>query len=129
MYTVKEGLTAVVVHLRNKVTSLQVDLDNNVAVQNDFARLNQLLLVELENFRQAEKEVGRWSMVTDGKEEVILRADVRLKGSSEKEKFILFGRRGRIKRKETYYLHIHPSELYSGVFVEQVMCFCLGRST
>ena len=64
MYTVKEGLTVVVVHLRNKVASLQVDLDNNVAVQNDFARLNQLQLVEFENFRQAEKEVGRWSMVT-----------------------------------------------------------------
>ena len=62
MYTVKEGLTAVVVHLRNKVTSLQVDLDNNVAVQNDFARLSQSLQVELENIRQAEKEVGRWSM-------------------------------------------------------------------
>ena len=62
MYTVKEGLTAVVVHLRNKVTSLQVDLDNNVAVQNDFARLSQSLLVKLENFRHAEKEVGRWSM-------------------------------------------------------------------
>ena len=56
------------------MTSLQVDLDNNVAVQNDFARLSQSLLVELENFRQAEKEVGRWSMVTDGKEEVILLA-------------------------------------------------------
>ena len=36
--------------------------------------------MELENFRQAEKEVGRWSMVTDGKEEVILRADGWLKG-------------------------------------------------
>ena len=96
MYTVKEGLTVVVVSLRNMVASLLVDLDNIVAVQNDCARLNQLLLVELENFRQAEKEVGRWSMVTDGKEDVILRADVWLKGSSEKEKFILFGRRGRI---------------------------------
>ena len=85
--------------------------------------------MELENFRQAEKEVGRWSMVTDGKEEVTFHADVWFKGSSEKEKFILFGRRGRIKWKETYYLHIHPSELYSGVFVEQVMCLCLGRST
>ena len=54
MYTVKEGLTAVVVHLRKKVTSLQVDLDNNVVVQNDLARLSQSLQVELENFRQAE---------------------------------------------------------------------------
>ena len=78
------------------MTSLQVDLDNNVAVQNYFARLSQSMLVELENFRQAEKEVGRWSMVTDGKEEVILRADVWLNGSSENEKCILFGRRGRI---------------------------------
>ena len=80
MYTAKEGLTVVVVHLRNKVASLQVDLDNNVAVQNHFARLSQSMLVELENFRQAEKEVSRWSMVTDGKEEVILRADGWLKG-------------------------------------------------
>ena len=44
------------------MTSLQVDLDNNVAVQNDFARLSQSLQVELEKIRQAEKEVGRWSM-------------------------------------------------------------------
>ena len=51
----KEGLTAEVVHLRNKVTSLQVDLDNNVAVQNDFVRLSQSLQVELEKIRQAEK--------------------------------------------------------------------------
>merc|ERR1712055_87818 len=58
----KEGLTAEVVHLRNKVTSLQVDLDNSVAVQNDFVRLSQSLQVELEKIRQAEKEVGRWSM-------------------------------------------------------------------
>ena len=95
------------VHLRNKVTSLQVDLDNNVAVQNYFARLSQSMLVELENFRQAEKEVGRWSMVTEGKEEVILRADVWLNGSSENEKCILFGRRGRIKgRKFTIYTNI-----------------------
>ena len=50
MYTVKEGLTVVVVHLRNMVASLQVGLDNIVAVQNDCARLNQLQLVELENF-------------------------------------------------------------------------------
>ena len=94
MYNVKEGLTAEVVHLRNKVTSLQVDLDNNVAVQNDFARLNQLLLVELENFRQAEKELGRWSMVTDGKEEVTFRADVWFKGSSEKENLYCLEKEG-----------------------------------
>ena len=74
MYTVKVGLTVVVMSLRKKLASLQVVLDNIVAVQNDCARLNQLQLVVLENFRQAEKEVGRWSMVTDGKEEVILLA-------------------------------------------------------
>ena len=109
------------------MTSLQVDLDNNVAVQNYFARLSQSLLVELENFRQAEKEVGRWSMVTDGKEDVILRADVWLKGSSEKEKFILFGRRGRIKgRKLTIYTEI-PANFYSGFFFEHVICLCIGR--
>ena len=50
------------VHLRNKVTSLQVDLDNHVAVQNVFARLSQSLQVEMEMIRQAEKEVGRWFM-------------------------------------------------------------------
>ena len=70
MYTVKEGLTVVVVHLRNKVASLQVDLDNIVAVQNDCARLNQLQLVELEILRQAEEVVGSLYMVTHGNEEV-----------------------------------------------------------
>ena len=50
MYTVKEGLTVVVVSMRNMVASLLVDLDNIVAVQNDCARLNQLQLGELENF-------------------------------------------------------------------------------
>ena len=50
MYTVKEGLTVVVVSMRNMVASLLVDLDNIVAVQNDCASLNQLQLVELENF-------------------------------------------------------------------------------
>ena len=126
MYTDKEWLTAEVVHLRNKVTSLQVDLDNIVAVQNDFARLSQSLLVELENFRQAEKEVGRWSMVTDGKEEVILRADVWLKGSSEKEKFILFGRRGRIKgRKLTIYTYI-PANFILGSLSNKSCAYALA---
>ena len=53
----KEGLTVVVTQLRNKVSSLQVDLDNSVAVQNDFVRLSQSLQVEMEKIRQAEKEV------------------------------------------------------------------------
>ena len=126
MYTVKEGLTVVVVSLRNMVASLLVDLDNIVAVQNDCARLNQLQLVELENFRQAEKEVGRWSMVTDGKEEVILRADGWLKGSSEKEKFILFGRRGRIKgRKLTIYTYI-PANFILGSLSNKSCAYALA---
>ena len=55
--TDKEGMTLMVTQLRNKVASLQVDLDNSVAVQNDFVRLSQSLQVELEKIRQAEKEV------------------------------------------------------------------------
>ena len=55
--TDNEGLTLQVTQLKNKVSSLQVDLDNSVAVQNDFVRLSQSLQVELEKIRQAEKEV------------------------------------------------------------------------
>jgi Rab GTPase-binding effector protein 1 len=62
--TDKEGLTLVVTQLKNKVASLQVDLDNSVAVQNDFVRLSQSLQVELEKIRQAEKEV-RWQHEED----------------------------------------------------------------
>ena len=42
----------------SKVLSLQMDLDNSVAVQNDFVRLSQSLQVELEKIRQAESEVS-----------------------------------------------------------------------
>ena len=35
-----------------------MDLDNSVAVQNDFVRLSQSLQVELEKIRQAESEVS-----------------------------------------------------------------------
>merc|ERR1719341_2540849 len=56
--TDKEGMTVMISQLRNKVASLQVDLDNSVAVQNDFVRLSQSLQVELEKIRQAEKEVN-----------------------------------------------------------------------
>ena len=52
-----DGLTIIITQLKNKVASLQVDLDNSVAVQNDFVRLSQSLQVELEKIRQAEKEV------------------------------------------------------------------------
>lgn len=56
-----------VMELRNKVASLQADLDNSVAVQNDFVRLSQSLQVELEKIRQAEKEV-RWQFDEDVEE-------------------------------------------------------------
>jgi len=59
-----DGLTIIVTQLKNKVASLQVDLDNSVAVQNDFVRLSQSLQVELEKIRQAEKEV-RWQHEED----------------------------------------------------------------
>merc|ERR1719341_471395 len=62
--TDKEGMTVMISQLRNKVASLQVDLDNSVAVQNDFVRLSQSLQVELEKIRQAEKEV-RWQHEED----------------------------------------------------------------
>merc|ERR1712013_31812 len=62
--TDNEGLTLQVTQLKNKVSSLQVDLDNSVAVQNDFVRLSQSLQVELEKIRQAEKEV-RWQHEED----------------------------------------------------------------
>ena len=42
----------------SKVSGLQTDLDNSVAVQNDFVRLSQSLQVELEKIRQAESEVS-----------------------------------------------------------------------
>ena len=60
----KEGLAVEVAGLRTKVSSLQLDLDNSVAVQNDFVRLSQSLQVELEKIRQAEKEV-RWQHEED----------------------------------------------------------------
>ena len=58
------GLSAEVTSLRSKVASLQLDLDNSVAVQNDFVRLSQSLQVELEKIRQAETEV-RWQHEED----------------------------------------------------------------
>merc|ERR1719347_29875 len=60
----KETLDEVVTQLKTKVGSLQTDLDNSVAVQNDFVRLSQSLQMELEKIRQAEKEV-RWQHEED----------------------------------------------------------------
>merc|ERR1719410_2562603 len=65
--TDKEGLTLEVGNLKKKVSSLQLDLNNSVAVQNDFVRLSQSLQVELEKIRQAEKEV-RWQHEEDVEE-------------------------------------------------------------
>merc|ERR1711874_762615 len=60
----KDELNQSISNLKSKVLSLQVDLDNSVAVQNDFVRLSQSLQVELEKIRQAEKEV-RWQHEED----------------------------------------------------------------
>jgi len=62
--TEKESADAQIAHLKNKVFSLQTDLDNSVAVQNDFVRLSQNLQMELEKIRQSEKEV-RWQHEED----------------------------------------------------------------
>ena len=56
----KEGLAV-------EVSSLQLDLDNRVAVKKDFVRLAQSLQVELEKIRQQEKEV-RWQHEEDVEE-------------------------------------------------------------
>ena len=56
----KEGLAM-------EVSSLQLELDDSVAVQNDFLRLSHSLQVELEKIRQQEKEV-RWQHEEDVEE-------------------------------------------------------------
>ena len=56
----KEGLAV-------EGSSLQLDLDNSVAVKKDFMRLAQSLHVELEKIRQQEKEV-RWQHEEDVEE-------------------------------------------------------------
>ncbi|XP_070204148.1 rab GTPase-binding effector protein 1-like isoform X2 [Littorina saxatilis] len=50
--------------LKNKIQSLQVDLDNSEAVQRDFVKLSQSLQIQLEKIRQAENEV-RWQHEDD----------------------------------------------------------------
>ncbi|XP_017460932.1 PREDICTED: rab GTPase-binding effector protein 1-like, partial [Rhagoletis zephyria] len=50
--------------LKNKVQSLQVELDNSEAVQRDFVKLSQSLQVQLEKIRQADTEV-RWQYEDD----------------------------------------------------------------
>eukprot|EP00096_Caligus_rogercresseyi_P012874 TRINITY_DN5540_c0_g1_i1.p1 TRINITY_DN5540_c0_g1~~TRINITY_DN5540_c0_g1_i1.p1 ORF type:complete len:663 (+),score=181.03 TRINITY_DN5540_c0_g1_i1:100-2088(+) len=45
--------------LKSRISNLQSELDNSVAVQTDFVRLSQSLQIELEKIRQSDKEV-RW---------------------------------------------------------------------
>ena len=47
-----------VTEMKGRVTNLQQELDNSVAVQTDFVRLSQSLQMELEKIRQAENEVS-----------------------------------------------------------------------
>ena len=46
-----------VAELKGRVSNLQQELDNSVAVQTDFVRLSQSLQMELEKIRQSENEV------------------------------------------------------------------------
>ncbi|XP_076758033.1 rab GTPase-binding effector protein rabaptin-5 isoform X1 [Xylocopa sonorina] len=56
-----------VAELRQRVTSLQQELDTSEAVQKDFVRLSQSLQVQLERIRQAGSEV-RWQHEEDVEE-------------------------------------------------------------
>jgi Rab GTPase-binding effector protein 1 len=60
----KQRLDAKVHDMKSRLAILQQDLDNSVAVQNDFVRLSQSLQMELEKIRQSEKEV-RWQFEED----------------------------------------------------------------
>lgn len=52
------------IQLRNKLSSLQTELDNSEVVQRDFVKLSQSLQVQLEEIRQATTEV-RWQHFDD----------------------------------------------------------------
>ncbi|XP_052246058.1 rab GTPase-binding effector protein 1-like isoform X2 [Dreissena polymorpha] len=60
----KSRLENDVYSLRQKISSLQTDLDNSEAVQRDFVKLSQSLQIQLEQIRQAENEV-RWQNEED----------------------------------------------------------------
>ncbi len=60
----KREIEARMVEMKSRLTNLQQELDNSVAVQTDFVRLSQSLQVELEKIRQSEKEV-RWQHEDD----------------------------------------------------------------
>lgn len=44
--------------MKSRMSNLQQELDNSVAVQTDFVRLSQSLQMELEKIRQSENEVS-----------------------------------------------------------------------
>lgn len=60
----KNNADLAVAELRQRVMSLQQELDNSEAVQKDFVRLSQSLQVQLERIRQAGSEV-RWQHEED----------------------------------------------------------------
>jgi len=53
-----------ITEMKSRISNLQQELDNSVAVQTDFVRLSQSLQMELEKIRQSEKEV-RWQHEDD----------------------------------------------------------------
>lgn len=63
----KKDVELIVNELRQRVTSLQQELDTSEAVQKDFVRLSQSLQVQLERIRQAGSEV-RWQHEEDVEE-------------------------------------------------------------
>ncbi|XP_020292300.1 rab GTPase-binding effector protein 1 isoform X2 [Pseudomyrmex gracilis] len=60
----KKDADLAITELRQRVTSLQQELDTSEAVQKDFVRLSQSLQVQLERIRQAGSEV-RWQHEED----------------------------------------------------------------
>ncbi|RLU22736.1 hypothetical protein DMN91_005014 [Ooceraea biroi] len=63
----KKDAELAITELRQRVMSLQQELDTSEAVQKDFVRLSQSLQVQLENIRQEDSEV-RWQHEEDVEE-------------------------------------------------------------
>ncbi len=57
----KRQLETRILEFKARVTNLQQELDNSVAVQNDFVRLSQSLQMELEKIRSQSTEVWKMS--------------------------------------------------------------------
>ena len=58
----KRQLETRILEFKARVTNLQQELDNSVAVQNDFVRLSQSLQMELEKIRSQSTEVWKFSL-------------------------------------------------------------------